>query len=420
MSMENSPPFPALVIAGMHRSGTSLAASLVASAGVHLGERLMGPERGNPLGHFEDLDFYELHQRALAANGLGREGFTCQDSIAVPPAVGDAFDLLIKRRRGLGRPWGWKDPRTTLFLEAWRERLPEAVFLLVFRRPWEVVDSLLRRGDTAFAVNPRLAADVWLAYNRRLHDFFLAHRDRCLLVETARVARDPAGMIADVGRLMGVNLEPPEDRYEPGLLVEDASFDRAGLVRGMRPEAIDLYESLRHLAGRCSETASMIPAPGPVAKTTGIGNLTEQFTENFIDAAAMQWVRAATADELSRSRAAELAASSAELAATSHTLATTSSMLATTVAERDELARTLACRSAELATERDAALGRVDELSGRLAESAGQIAVLEERLCRALRKKTIRERLSIEGHRIARQAVGLLGTMRQARQSRGV
>lgn len=414
--MENSPPSPAIVIAGMHRSGTSLAASLVASAGVHLGERLMGPERGNPLGHFEDLDFYELHQRALAANGLGREGFTCQDSIAVPPAVGDDFDALVARRRGLGRPWGWKDPRTTLFLEAWRERLPEAVFVLVFRRPWEVVDSLLRRGDTAFAVNPRLAADVWLAYNRRLHDFFLAHPDRCLLVETARVARDPAGMIADVGRLMGVDLEPPEDRYEPGLLVEDMSFDRAGLVRGMRPEAIDLYDSLRHLAAGGLATDAEIPSPRPIDHAAGV----EDSVDDLVDAAAMQWVRAAKADELARNRAAELAAASAELAATSHALATTSHTLATATAERDELARALDCRSAELATERDAARGRVDEFSARLAEAAGQIASLEERLCRALRKKTFRERLSIEGRRIARQAVGLFGTMRQARQSRGV
>lgn len=408
MSMENSPPFPALVIAGMHRSGTSLAASLVASAGVHLGERLMGPERGNPLGHFEDIDFYELHRRALTANGLGSEGFTCQDSIFVPPAVGDDCDALVARRRGLGRPWGWKDPRTTLFLEAWRERLPEAVFLLLFRRPWEVVDSLLRRGDTAFAVNPRLAADVWLAYNRRLHDFFLAHRDRCLLLETTRVARDPTGLIADVGRLMGVNLEPPEDRYEPGLLVEDASFDRAGLVRGMRPEAIDLYRSLCRLAAGRAETDSMTPLSRPVADPASDG----KFVENLVDAAAMQWVRAAKSDELARTRAAELAASTAELSATSQTLAAA-------VAERDELARTLACRSAELAAERDAGLARADEVSARLAEAVGRIAVLEKRLCRALRKKTVRERLSIESRRIVRQAIRLFGLLGDSRHPRG-
>jgi hypothetical protein len=389
---------PAIVIAGMHRSGTSLAASLVASAGVCLGERLMGPERGNPKGHFEDLDFYELHRRALAANGLGSEGFTCQESIAVPPAVAEAFDAVVARRRSLGRPWGWKDPRTTLFLEAWRERLPEAVFLLLFRRPWEVVDSLLRRGDECFASNPRLAADVWLAYNRRLHDFYLAHRDRCLLVETSRVVRDPAGMIAELCRLTGSKLGSPEDRYEPGLLVEDNSFDRAALLRGICAEAIDLYESLRHLA-----------AGGPIAEA----NRGVRPVENLVDAAAMQWVRAARADELARRRGAELATSSGELLLASQTLAAT-------VAERDELARHLASRTAELAAERDAALGRLDAALGQVDAAARQIALLEERLSLAQRRKTLRERLSIESRRIVRQATSLFGLLREARQPRGV
>ena len=342
---------------------------------------------------------------ALAANGLGGEGFTCQETIGVPPAVGEAFDAMVARRRGHGRPWGWKDPRTTLFLEAWRERLPEAVFLLLFRRPWEVVDSLLRRGDKAFAINPRLAADVWLAYNRRLHDFFLAHRDRCLLVETSRVARDAAGLIADVGRLMGVDLDRPESCYEPGLLVEDASFDRPGLVRGMRPEAIDLYESLRLLAAGGAATDSTIPSLSPVADAT----INAKFVENLVDAAAMQWVRATSAEELARHRAAELAASSAELATTSHALATTSHTLAATVAERDELARTLACRSAELAAERDAALGRAEEFSGRLEAADREIAALRNTISRDRQKKTVPKRLSIESRRIARQALGLFG-----------
>jgi len=46
-----------LVITGMHRSGTSLVASLFAGAGVNVGTRLIGASRGNDRGHWEDLDF---------------------------------------------------------------------------------------------------------------------------------------------------------------------------------------------------------------------------------------------------------------------------------------------------------------------------------------------------------------------------
>lgn len=289
------PEAPALVIAGMHRSGTSLAAALVASAGIHLGDRIMGPERGNIKGHFEDLDFYELHQRTLAANGLAATGFTCQTSINVPPEFEDAFAELVALRRGLGQPWGWKDPRTTLFLEAWQQKIAEARFLLVFRRPWEVIDSLFRRGDTDFRLNPQLAADVWLAYNRRIHDFFLTHRDHCLLVETTFVAHHPAALIADVGRLLGIELRTPAEHYEPGLLLEDTSLDRVGLVRQMLPAAIDLYDSLHSLsADHAGPTSHSIPA-------AGAGTFSR---DELLDAAVIQWMRAARAEDALREQLA--------------------------------------------------------------------------------------------------------------------
>ncbi len=367
-------PFaPALVIAGMHRSGTSLAAALVTSAGIHLGDRIMGPERGNIKGHFEDLDFYELHQRALAANGLAANGFTCQTSINVPPAFEDAFAELVTLRRGLGRPWGWKDPRTTLFLEAWQHKIAEARFLLVFRRPWEVIDSLFRRGDTDFRMNPRLAADVWLAYNRRIHDFFLTHRDHCLLVETTFVAHHPAALIADVGRLLGIELRIPAEHYEPGLLLEDTSLDRVGLVRQMLPAAIDLYDSLHALAADHA---------GPTSYCTPAAGADPFSRDELLDAAVMQWVRAAQAEDSDRSRMAQLQSASQHAA--------------------DELEQL----AASYATARH-----------QLEASAQQVAALREQLAVTQRRKTFRDRLSIEGRRLVQLAYDSVGLRWQPRRS---
>ena len=58
-----------IIITGMHRSGTSLVASLLQEAGLSIGERLLGPSAGNRKGHFEDVDFVELHEDILADNG---------------------------------------------------------------------------------------------------------------------------------------------------------------------------------------------------------------------------------------------------------------------------------------------------------------------------------------------------------------
>ena len=88
-------PAPILIITGMHRSGTSVVAAALASAGLHVGSRLMPGGRGNPRGHFEDLDFVSLHERILRANGIGTEGFTTATEIPVPPSLADEAVLLV-------------------------------------------------------------------------------------------------------------------------------------------------------------------------------------------------------------------------------------------------------------------------------------------------------------------------------------
>jgi hypothetical protein len=240
---------PALAIGGMHRSGTSLTASLVAGAGVHLGDELMAAGAGNPRGHFEDLEFYNLHQRILAANGLSMEGFTCQASIAVPPAALTQATELVGRRRAAARAWGWKDPRTVLFLDFWAELLPEVRWLFVVRSPDDVVDSLLRRGDTAFVMNPRHAIDVWVAYNQRILEFALRHRHRAVVVDLQQVIADPAGVVSAVANVLGTMLPAPTATYEEGLLVSGQPAHRSGLVQTVSPGAHDIYAQLRRLAG---------------------------------------------------------------------------------------------------------------------------------------------------------------------------
>jgi hypothetical protein len=255
---------PALVIGGMHRSGTSLTASILAGAGVHLGDSLMAPADSNPKGHFEDLEFYRLHQRMLAANGLCTDGFTCQETIEPPPSARVEAAELVRRRRAANRPWGWKDPRTILFLDFWASLVPEAKWLFVARSPEEVVDSLFRRGDTAFTVNPRHALDVWVAYARRIVDFVSRHPERAAIVDVARVAANPAGIVTMASQLMGTELGMPEPTYEPGLLTTGQSDHRTAFILAARPEAHDLYAELLRLGG--SDTA-FLTARGPIRMT---------------------------------------------------------------------------------------------------------------------------------------------------------
>src|SRR5262245_22664319 len=141
---------PCCIITGHHRSGTSLIAALLQSAGLDIGQNLLGPGDGNERGHFEDLDVFEFHRRVLAAQGLDTSGYVRQPRVDVPEPCRAAAQTLIRARIDRQRAWGWKEPRTVLFLDFWKEIIPNACFLLLFRRPWEVIDSLFRRGDPVF------------------------------------------------------------------------------------------------------------------------------------------------------------------------------------------------------------------------------------------------------------------------------
>jgi hypothetical protein len=264
MSIDRTPSGnPAVIVAGMHRSGTSLTASVLLDAGIHMGDKLLGAGHGNPVGHFEDNEIYEFHQRALVANGLGSEGFTAQAGLVVPAALLPEARRIIAHRRRHGGVWGWKEPRTTLFLEFWAEMVPEAMFLLVFRRPWEVVDSLFRRGDPTFALNPTLVVDIWLNYATHIERFLARHSDRCLLVELSQVVPDPASFLERVREKFGIRLGLSSERFREELLVQDVSSDRVRLLDAVNPEVLDCYRRLRTLAGSDSALPDAVSHRSP-------------------------------------------------------------------------------------------------------------------------------------------------------------
>jgi hypothetical protein len=111
--------------------------------GLDLGEDFYEATYGNPRGHFEDLDFVGFHKRLLADQGID---FVLKpdQTIALPHEATRQAYALLREKSGRAQ-WGFKDPRTSLFLEFWSARLAKPKVLAMVR-PWPaVVDSLLRR-----------------------------------------------------------------------------------------------------------------------------------------------------------------------------------------------------------------------------------------------------------------------------------
>lgn len=144
----------AILVLGMHRSGTSALTRVLNLCGVDLGTRLMPPAEGNnELGFWEHVDAVEIHERLLTQ--LGR---SWSDPRGLPPGwlESPAAATAIERIKALvqaefagSRLWAVKDPRTCRFVPLWTRALGElgieVRLLFALRHPEEVGASLARR-----------------------------------------------------------------------------------------------------------------------------------------------------------------------------------------------------------------------------------------------------------------------------------
>jgi len=133
-----------VMILGMHRSGTSLLANWLHHCGLNLGEEYISLKAGNEKGHFEDLEMYNLHRNILKANGTDYLVHNKQKLIVSEQYFQQA-KRIVEKRNNTYDLWGWKEPRTCLFLDKWHELVPDAKVIITFRHYNEVIDSLARR-----------------------------------------------------------------------------------------------------------------------------------------------------------------------------------------------------------------------------------------------------------------------------------
>lgn len=165
--MENN----VLIIAGMHRSGTSLITQWLHRCGLHVGENLLGKGIGNDDGHFEDMEFYQFHLQALRSRDLPESGFVETPAPGFTEEEKERLKAIIGHKNQLATDWGWKDPRTCLYLNDYNQLLPSARYLVIFRDFRSTVSSLLVRmhkvehdGDTG---EPAGFWAQWKARRRR-------------------------------------------------------------------------------------------------------------------------------------------------------------------------------------------------------------------------------------------------------------
>ncbi|HSX61402.1 MAG TPA: hypothetical protein VLF18_14465 [Tahibacter sp.] len=203
----------AILVLGMHRSGTSALTRVLNLCGVDLGTHLMPPAAdNNESGFWEHLDAVDLHERLLLQ--LGRSWSDARnlptDWEASPAAAvaGQRVAALVADQFARSPVWAIKDPRLCRFVPVWTKALDAAgidvKFIFALRHPDEVVASLARRDG----IVPQEAGLLLLDH------FFEAeaateNRVRCVATYQA-LLDDWRGCVARIGRELDVAIVPDE------------------------------------------------------------------------------------------------------------------------------------------------------------------------------------------------------------------
>ena len=234
-----------LIIVGMHRSGTSYTASVLKQSGLNIGDRLLAASIGNDLGHFENEDFYHFHQKAFTKRNYHSDGWSLN-------IVHDLDSDELKEARHIIsinqlNQWGWKDPRTTLFLEAWKKLIPDAYFLFIYRTPWEVVESLFRRNtDKDLIAEPILTIENWQFYNEQILNFFNENKERSLLVEIENIMQRSSELIELLNSRLGFKLNAEvESIFDKNRFKNNLTETQQFFCESVFPACISLYKKLQ-------------------------------------------------------------------------------------------------------------------------------------------------------------------------------
>lgn len=143
----------ALLVLGMHRSGTSALARVFSLLGAKLPRNLVGANPTNEAGHWESLDLMLSHDELLATAGSQWDDWRIFNSDWIHSGVAEDYRqklLGILKNDFNGSPlFLVKDPRICRFVPFWLEVLEgfgaKTCIVISVRNPLEVAASLKRR-----------------------------------------------------------------------------------------------------------------------------------------------------------------------------------------------------------------------------------------------------------------------------------
>lgn len=219
-----------VLIVGAPRSGTSLASSILAGVGYHVGHIRSRRERlgddHNPFGYFEADDIVEANARLLERGGHPFHN-TWTSGAITEAAMAEIRGLVVREedRRLLARyeqeaPWLWKDPRLCFTLPYWWKLLDPSstVVWLTTRDTSHAHPSFIRKGwAEAGGAEKRRVTRIVRQHAKAAREAIDSLDIPHVTVDYADYAKDPSGVADRLSRAFGVRITPDDLNYRPEL-----------------------------------------------------------------------------------------------------------------------------------------------------------------------------------------------------------
>ncbi len=197
----------AILVLGMHRSGTSALTRVINLLGADLPSRLLPPMRGNnEAGFWESKEIYRLNDEILASAGSAWDDWWPLDPAWFHSEAAEAFKVralnLLAEDFSQSRLFVLKDPRMCRLLPFWLAVLhdfaTEPRCILTLRHPSAVAASLEKRDG----MDPRRAHLLWLRHSLEADQGSRGLRRACVAYD--ELLADWRGSIAALTHCLGM------------------------------------------------------------------------------------------------------------------------------------------------------------------------------------------------------------------------
>jgi hypothetical protein len=245
----------AIVILGMHRSGTSALCGALDLMGVDFGKRLIPASDVNEKGHWEHEEIVRLHDGLLSSLG------SCWDDAEPLPfdwlereitrEIGSHLIEILERDFAHSSLFGMKDPRMCRLIPLWLQIFQtlqvEPHFLLVVRHPWEVAESLAKRDR----IEHQKSHLLWLEYVLQAEG--ATRRQKRSFIRYEEMLDDPVTVLGELREQIGADLRAPSgiqallrQFLDPSLRHHQFNRDAEKRKRSVPQLSLDFYEAIRN------------------------------------------------------------------------------------------------------------------------------------------------------------------------------